>query len=111
MVRLAAYMIIALADLSGAPAPAPVLGAYSAARARVEAGGRVTLYVGVPVVEYTSRDVSVVYVDSLDGFAPGAYDCYPAGGRAMIAPRPAPVRTAVRAVLSASPCANGRCPK
>ena len=111
MVRLAAYMIIALADLSGAPAPAPapVRDAYAEFRFAVERGTPGVLYVGVPAPG--GKYGSYLSVDSLDGFAPGAYDCYPAGGRAMIAPRPAPVRTAVRAVLSASPCANGRCPK
>ena len=106
--KLVAYMIIALADLSGAPAPAP--DAYAEFRRNVAAGASGVLFVGRPVPADFSEYRITLSVDSLDGFAPGVYDCYPAGGRAMIAPRPAPAP--VRAVLRAlSPCANGRCPK
>lgn len=74
---------------------------YAAAYAKVAAGERVTICVGVDAVAGACR------VAKLSGIAPGVYDCEKVNGTHVMKARPAAYSLGNP---FASPCAGGKCP-
>ena len=85
---------------------------YAAARASVEAGKAIVLYLGV------TSPKGAYYVESLPGKTAGVYDCYLSGGVPVMRLREPEVRTVVpppKPAPAAAPaavpsCPNGQCP-
>lgn len=106
MIKLAVYMLVLLADLSGAPvrpvAPDPYAEWYAAVQSG-QSGQSVPLYVGVNANGY--------YVPVLAGYKSGVYIGFLKDGIPWLLLVPDAPTVTVPLTVPLSFCPNGRCPK